>query len=1399
MFRFGGSTSHCPRMEHSIMPPCEATGPDGSRLLVRPHATTDSVADLARALDLPAATPLAIDFRPVAPHERLVAAGLRVGSAVTISTEPHPPDPSPPATGTGEVVVAVLGGPACERWSPLPPGRHSVGRAAAATVRVDDPAVELHHGVLDVEPDGTVTFTQLTGAFPATVDGVPCSGAHPLAPTCILSIGASRLVIRHGAGESRPSGQVGGSIVAIDRDPWRRVVRRGPSARSAVIAESLAVPEPPGAHRAPPLTSLVGAGVAAAGAGLLAAVLGQLLFAVFAAVGAVASVATWAAGALVARRDRRRGEASHRAAIAAFEQALIDAHTDAEARHRSRHRDVVDALEVIHGDGGGVWSRRCAPSDVLWTTIGRGTCRWSPPIDDEERGRLDAELLVSLERCERLADVAVPLALEPGSVVALHGLPARTVALARSVIVQLAASYGPADWQLQVVTSDPARWSWTTWLPHAHRDACVILADDAAALAAAMNPTGGDYGDRRTVVVLDAPSLLSARTGPVRRRLERGDVTCVALVAPDATVPAVVDRILEVGATGRAAWVGPDDSAWTSLDREIVVAGISEPTAEAAARRLAPLVDPEDHDEAGGIPASVSLGELEPVAADAAARIVRRWQHGGRDPAPVARLGMSSDGTVDVDLVRDGPHGLIAGTTGSGKSELLRTLVVSLAAQCSPDHVTMILVDFKGGSTFDTCARLPHTVGVVTDLDDGLAERVLVSLDAEVRRRERLLRAAGVDDLTGYRRAVDDPLPRLVVVVDEFATLAKELPDVLGTLVSIAQRGRSLGIHLLLATQRPAGVVTDDIRANTNLRIALRLHDRTDSDDVVGHEAPARFPAGLPGRAALRLGPDDLVIFQTASTAGSLPRRAGRLEVERVDRSSLVDDAVETLEANVLDRLVDSIGAAAAMCGIARPHRPWIDALPEVIRRSELGDDPAAVGLLDDPAGQCRRPLTWRPGDGSLLLVGAVGAGTTTAACTVVASCARASPPEALHLYVVDAQGDPAWAEFESVAHCGAAVRVTEVERLTRLLGRLADELDRRVADGRRDPTVVLVLDGYAAVRAALDDVTLGEAAMRLDRLLRDGPAVGVVAVVTTDGSSTKGLVVPRSSTWVFHVDDPGAARTVGLRAAVAGPGRPGRLRVVESGLEGHVALDPEPLRGIARVAGDQRLGPAPVMVLPDLVDPDELDARTPIDAGTPMDGRTPIDGRTDGRCEQQPVELLVGLGADDLEPAQLRVPTGDHVFIAGSARTGRSTALRQIEAGWRRAHPGGRVLRLGRHQRIGDEIVDGDASPFLVVVDDADRVDDPDGRLARLVAQHRATLAVAVRLEAARVAYGHWTREVARSRCGLIMTSTGDTDGELLGVTLPRRSSIPARPGLAWMVDQRGHRLVQVAARMPP
>ncbi|TFH19775.1 MAG: hypothetical protein E4H05_03815, partial [Acidimicrobiales bacterium] len=388
---------------------------DGQRVTLRPHAGTDTVADLAVACDREPDAGLWIDGMPVAATRSIFDCGLRVGSAV--AGAPITTDSSP-----GELVeVAVIAGPSCDGWRRLGPGRRCIGRSSTAGLRLDDPAVELHHAVIDVGTDGSVTFTQLTGRIASRLDGVPCETAQVVAAGESLQVGASRLTFRHRSIEpDRNAMPGGGSIVDADNDPWRRVVQRGPSQAPVAAPMAIPVPEPPRDHRAPPLTGLVGAGVAVAGAGLMAAVLGQVMFAFFAAIGAVASLATWGVGAIGARRGRRRAASLHRDQLDRFIVALHAAHARAELCHRATHRPIVDivvTMDIAEWERR-VWERR---ADQLNVTLGQGTVRWTEPIGDEERAGLDPDLLVEVDRCEQLTDVAVPIDLPAGRVLGVHG------------------------------------------------------------------------------------------------------------------------------------------------------------------------------------------------------------------------------------------------------------------------------------------------------------------------------------------------------------------------------------------------------------------------------------------------------------------------------------------------------------------------------------------------------------------------------------------------------------------------------------------------------------------------------------------------------------------------------------------------------------------------------------------------------------------------------------------------------------------------------------------------------------------------------------------------------------------------------------------------------------------
>ncbi|MEZ5229173.1 MAG: FtsK/SpoIIIE domain-containing protein [Acidimicrobiales bacterium] len=410
------------------------------------------------------------------------------------------------------------------------------------------------------------------------------------------------------------------------------------------------------------------------------------------------------------------------------------------------------------------WTRRLATGVCLPVAVGRGGLVIP---DGPAIGLDDVPLVVDIERG-----------------LAVTGDRAEVLALARWIGIETAYRHGPADLECTIITTPDRRadWEWARWLPgfatveveHAGANAVAARMAEAAATQ---------------LVIADGPTP----SGPgAFARLLSGQMAAARVLWLGAVhdVPAVCEQVLEVTADGYVRSLDGAVAGWTWR--------LAANEAETFARFLAPFADPEVEERSAPLPDAVPLARLCPLGTGSTGEEELRasWDRARPDQLRIP-LGMSSDGPLVVDVVCDGPHALVAGTTGSGKSELLRSLVLAAALQQSPDDLAFVLVDFKGGGAFDVVAPLPHVAALVTDLEPAHATRALRSLRAELKYREVVLRQHGASDLSMLERGTSPP--RLMIVVDEFAALAEELPEFLDGLVDVARRGRSLGVHLVLA------------------------------------------------------------------------------------------------------------------------------------------------------------------------------------------------------------------------------------------------------------------------------------------------------------------------------------------------------------------------------------------------------------------------------------------------------------------------------------------------------------------------------------------------------------------------------------------------------------------------
>ncbi len=891
--------------------------------------------------------------------------------------------------------------------------------------------------------------------------------------------------------------------------------------------------------------------------------------------------------------ERRRERKAYLSKEEDYRQLLAKLRTKLEAlrveQHRARRASFpsVRKLRGIIDERSHLWERRPEDADFLHLRMGKttlpSTVKVTPPSANESAALQDeAEALA--KEFEYVPDVPISLPLPQIGSIGVTGARGPVVDFARALVCHLAVHHSPDEVRiLGIYPYEQSReWEWLKWMPHTNHfrpgsqnkmlaftpDQIEELLDEVteeiSRREARKEEEKEGSGDGEPmlpylVLLVDDYNRVRDHVGlsEVLRNGRGLNISAMILVDSRQDIPGDCGAILEVPSYEQMVYsvAGPEGSVKDQITPDRVDRG----TGESIARSLAPI-RVSGSQGPGNIKTSVRLLDL--LNLEAADQLDPRtwWGEQPRFGRLTVPIGEKSGGPLLLDLTdaAHGPHGLVAGTTGSGKSELLQTLIAGLAVTHHPHLLNFVLVDFKGGSAFKDFENIPHTVGMVSDLHGRLAERALVALKSELKRREHILHEANAVNIAQYQamRARDPkslpPMPSLLIVIDEFAELAKELPDFMGGLISVVQKGRSLGVHLILATQRPAGVVSANIWSNVKFRICLRVASIEDSREMLGRSDAALLPHNLPGRGYFQVGAELFDQFQVARVAGTyrpaVPEEAKkRAEIAELTRAGhihnigsgksaragagvVTDDRSELqVMMTQMEPFKESLGAAL--------FRPWPDPLPGDLTLPDmfkLAGKPALdgtrweakpafgwlnapIGLLDLPAEQRQEVfmLDLLRYGGHMLMSGSAGSGKSFLLRTIVTSLASTHSPADLNMYLIDFGGQ-ALRVFEKMPHVGGVFNSADSERIRRLFRKLRGVIEERKLFFREQrvdsflayqtraasssqqqkplPAIVVIIDKFAEFRAVhekeLDDLMV---------FAREGRGYGIHLIIASD------------------------------------------------------------------------------------------------------------------------------------------------------------------------------------------------------------------------------------------------------------------------------------------------------------
>jgi DNA segregation ATPase FtsK/SpoIIIE, S-DNA-T family len=998
-----------------------------------------------------------------------------------------------------------------------------------------------------------------------------------------------------------------------------------------------------------------------------------------------------AVGTVVSGADRRRGEINaQRAEYLGYLSDLRDAAVKTAAAQRYslawRHPDP-DTLWTLVG-GCRMWERRVADSDFCHVRIGTGKQRLatrlvSPPTGTQQR--LDPVTANALRRFVQthstVPEMPINIDLRDVEAVMVGGNRTHARALLRAIICQLAVLHSPSSVSIAAAATgrNQAHWDWLKWLPHNQHPRATDSLGSARmvypSLTAADTALAGLVSDGalpRLLVVVDDDDgndvgITMLKDDSRRDGVEAADVLRL--------------QVSENELHGR-------DDAPARPDQ------LSYSAALACAQRLAGYRagGPDTFGAAAGNALGwqdlVGIGDL--ALYTPADRWISRSPH-DRLRVPIGTTAMDVPLELDIKEAAEkgmGPHGLCIGATGSGKSEFLRTVALGMMARHSPKELNLALIDFKGGATFAGLEPAPHVAAVITNLSDkvALVARMRDALTGEMNRRQEALRLAGnLDGIAAYDRARRAgaqlaPLPVLFIIIDEFSELLSRHPDFADVFVAIGRLGRSLGMHLLLASQRLEEGRLRGLESHLSYRVCLRTLSANESRLVLGTSDAYELPSA-PGAAYLRVGTDALIRFQTAYVSGpcntKIYSRSGPPDLPGDDKNPTLvrlftaGPAGPVMRADgvgpdVIDQRTVLQTVVERLSGYGpRAHEVWLPPLGaapalDTVLRESMPALTVSIGLVDRPFEQRRTPLTvdLSGAAGNVAVVGAPQSGKSTALRTLITALAVTHDPRSVQFYCLDFGGG-VLASLRDWPHVGSVAGRADSQLARRMVTQLEAIIRSRETSFRdhgiesmaqyrqlkvqRDPIcdrfgdVFLVVDGWATLRREFETIEAS-----ITGLAAQGLSFGVHVVISASRwAEIRPAIKDQIATRIeLRLGDPADSEFDRRRAQQVPEGNPGR------GLSGdglHMVIA---LPRLDSVGGEflrdrhSEFTAPPIPLLPTRVDLHSVVERV-------------VDGRD--------TDILVGLEGSELCPVSIHFAEQQHLLIFGDSECGKTAALRTI------------------------------------------------------------------------------------------------------------------------------------------